>query len=62
MQEDGPDESDCSNTTIPICPHCGALMCTDELYESTERECGKCEEMVDIEVEYTPHYTTRKPA
>lgn len=45
---------------VPVCPYCGAEMSTDELYESTTRDCEECEAEVEIEVDWQPYYTTRR--
>lgn len=51
---------DIAATDVPVCPYCGAEMSTDDLYESTTRDCDECGAEVEVEVDYKPYYTTRR--
>lgn len=45
----------------PICPHCGAEMDVEKLYEDKNNYCCEdCDNNVNIRVEYIPKYTTNK--
>jgi len=52
------DKWDFYSNDEPICPHCGTKLGTDELYETQDVECHVCEGIVEVEVEFTPTYTT----
>ena len=44
----------------PICPHCGTPQSHDDLYQSSDLQCNECEKWMEVEVNYTPDYTTSK--
>lgn len=44
-----------------FCPWCGADNGTDEAKPGSRWDCSECERVFDLEVEYTPVYSTSKP-
>lgn len=54
-------EDDCRYTDDILCPYCATKQCTDDRHESAKGlECDTCEGIFDLEVEYSPSYTTTK--
>ena len=45
-------------TDVPVCPHCGAEQCADELTEASEVSCDECGKEFCVEVEYSVTYST----
>jgi DNA-directed RNA polymerase subunit RPC12/RpoP len=44
-----------------MCPYCGSIDGDSwEHNDSSSYTCNSCDETCDLEVEYTPHYTTMK--
>lgn len=57
----GHSEADCSYQDEIICPHCASVVSNDDLYESQDGlVCDVCGGEFDLEIEYTPSYTTTK--
>lgn len=52
-------EWDFYNNDEALCPHCGSKICSDEIYENEDVECGVCGGEVSIEVEHTRTFTTK---
>ena len=43
-----------------FCPWCGHECSDEELYESTDTYCDKCDKEFHLEIEHTPSYSTSK--
>jgi len=57
----GHSEDDCSYIDKILCPHCATEQSADDRYESADGlECDTCGGVFDLEIEYTPSYTTTK--
>lgn len=57
----GHSEDDCFSTSEIICPYCASEQSTDDRHESTDGlECHVCGGMFNLEVEWSPSYTTTK--
>jgi hypothetical protein len=58
---DGHSEDDCRYTDDILCPYCASKQSTDDRHESAKGlECDTCQGVFDLEVEYSPSYTTTK--
>ena len=58
----GHSEDDCWATSKIICPYCATDQSDDDRHDSAKGlECGTCGGVFDLEVEWTPSYTTTKP-
>ena len=49
---------DCLYRDEIICPHCGTKLSSADIYESQIMDCDVCEGGIDLEVEYSPTYST----
>lgn len=43
-----------------ICPYCAEVLSTDDRYQSATIDCDKCYKEIELEVDYTPSYSTYK--
>jgi RecJ-like exonuclease len=43
-----------------ICPYCAETLSADDLYQSTTIDCDACGKEIELEVDYSVSYTTRK--
>lgn len=57
----GHSEDDCFSTNEIICPHCATEQSADDRHVSADGlECDTCGGIFDLEVEWSPSYTTTK--
>lgn len=57
----GFDEHDHQDADSILCPYCASEHSTDDLYESREAlTCGVCDGVFDLEIDWSPSYTTSK--
>ena len=54
----GHDEHDCFCVDKIICPVCASEISSDDIYDSREMECDVCDAVFDMEIEWSPSYTT----
>lgn len=54
------ENEESSNEDCIFCPWCGFECSDDDLHESTDTYCDKCEKDFRLEIEYTPYYSTSK--
>jgi hypothetical protein len=60
-EANGHSEDDCVYTSDIICPYCATKQNSDARHESAQGlECGTCGGKFDLEVEWSPSYTTTK--
>ncbi len=52
------DEPDCSFTDEIICPHCGSIISSDDIYECQDLKCCVCDGELSLDIEYTATYST----
>ncbi|MEI6421327.1 MAG: hypothetical protein WCP55_03855 [Lentisphaerota bacterium] len=54
------EEIDTWLTDKPVCPYCGAIQGDDDLEPGMELKCTGCGEMMDLDIDYSPSYITKK--
>ncbi len=60
-EANGHSEDDCVYTSDIICPYCATKQNSDDRHESAQGlECDTCGGKFDLEVEWSPSYTTTK--
>lgn len=59
--ENGHQEIDCHYESEIICPYCATKQSSDDRHESEDGvECGTCGGIFNLEIEYSPSYSTYK--
>ena len=54
-------EDDCNYTDSILCPHCSSHQSSDDRHKSAKgMKCSVCDGLFDMEIEWTPSYTTTK--
>jgi hypothetical protein len=60
-QAKGHGEDDCVYTDKIICPYCATAQSSDDRHQNADGlECSTCDGVFDLEVDWTPSYTTKK--
>jgi len=60
LQTEAVKEGKTSGEDYIICPYCGYDYGTDDMHESTDAQCPKCNKEFHIEINYSVDYSTSK--